>query len=605
MTDILYTVRPANLRAHLFEVTLTIEHPQPRQRVSMPVWIPGSYLVREFARHLQNLTATQNESAVRITQLDKCRWEMDCTSAHQLVVRYSVYARDDSVRACWLDQERGFFNGTGLLLRVDSAAERAHILRIEEPHADQGCAGWQLATALQPDNVAASGFGCYNAASYAELVDEPVEMGRFWSGYFTACGVPHRVVVSGAAPTFDGQRFLRDVQTICETEIRFWHPSGETPPHDRYVFLLNAVDDGYGGLEHPHSTALICNRADLPRIGAKAGMTDGYRTLLGLVSHEYFHTWNVKRLRPAELTPYDYSAENYTRLLWFFEGFTSYYDDLLLRRTGLIGDAEYLKLVTKTHDQVEQAPGRLVQSVADASFDAWVKFYRQDENTANATISYYAKGALIAMCLDLTLRAEGHGSLDDVMRLLWSRHGPGAITEENIARALQTVGQRSFSAEIASWVHGTDALPVAALLHGMGIASLDEPAQTAQRLGLRVTEANGSVRIKVVLRDGAAEHAGFCAGDEWLGIELSNTGSSAGSAWRLKRLEDLDQWTAGLERCVALVARDGRILRLPLALPSGIVTSRFVVRTPALVSRWLQTDLPADAPFPSDEIEIA
>ena len=245
-------------------------------------------------------------------------------------------------------------------------------------------------------------------------------MGTFWSGSFVARGVPHRFVVSGASPSFDGERLLSDTQKICETQIDFWHGSSiksisakKRVPHQNYVFMLNAVDDSYGGLEHRNSTALICSRKDLPRLGdASSKVTptkqmEGYTTLLGLISHEYFHTWNVKRLRPAEFSAYQYGAENYTQLLWFFEGFTSYYDDLLLRRAQLIDDATYLKLLNKTINQVQQTPGRLVQSVAQASFDAWVKYYRQDENTPNSTVSYYTKGALVALCFDLTLRAHG------------------------------------------------------------------------------------------------------------------------------------------------------------------------------------------------------
>jgi len=287
-------------------------------------------------------------------------------------------------------------------------------------------------------------------------VDCPFELGPFWSGSFTACGIPHRFVVAGAPPSFDGAKLLADTQAICEAEIRFWHGQersqkqsrsrktgeGQSPiPFKHYVFMLNAVADGYGGLEHKNSTALICKRADLPRLPRTTlaptthKQPEGYTQLLGLISHEYFHTWNVKRLRPLELATYDYTQENYTELLWFFEGFTSYYDDLLLRRAGLIDNATYLKLLTKTVNGVAQTPGRLVQSVAQASFDAWVKYYRQDENTPNATVSYYTKGSLVGLCLDLSLRAEGKTSLDAVMRGLWARCQGGPMAEADLLAA--------------------------------------------------------------------------------------------------------------------------------------------------------------------------
>ena len=254
------------------------------------------------------------------------------------------------------------------------------------------------------------------------------------------------------------------------------------------------MDDGYGGLEHRNSTALIATAATF-RALAKPSQR-GYTTLLGLISHEYFHTWNVKRLRPAELATYDYTQENYTELLWFFEGFTSYYDDLLLRRAGLIDDTTYFKLLTKTFNQVDQAPGRLIQSVAEASFDAWVKYYRQDENTPNATISYYTKGSLVALCFDLTLRVEGKTTLDDVMRALWSRCEGGPMTEADFAAVLQELGGRSFAKEIAAWVHGTRELPVKKLLAQHGVELHDDPAQMAQKLGVRVAEA----RVMSLLR---------------------------------------------------------------------------------------------------------
>jgi len=218
--------------------------------------------------------------------------------------------------------------------------------------------------------------------------------------------------------------------------VSFWHGRGK-PPVSRYVFLLNAVDDGYGGLEHRASTALLCTRRQLPRQG-DSETSDGYVTLLGLISHEYFHTWNVKRLKPRDFERIDFGHENYTRLLWFFEGFTSYYDDLLLLRAGLIDAPRYLRLLAKTVSAVLATPGRRLQSVAESSFDAWVKYYRSDENTPNATISYYAKGSLVALALDLSLRAGG-GTLDQAMRLLWTACGGGAIDEADIAQALQQV----------------------------------------------------------------------------------------------------------------------------------------------------------------------
>jgi len=292
-------------------------------------------------------------------------------------------------------------------------------------------------------------------------------------------------------------------------------------------------------------------------------------------------------MRPAEFARYDYSQENYTQLLWFFEGFTSYYDDLLLRRAGRIDDAAYLRLINKTLNQVQQTPGRHTQSVAQASFDAWVKYYRQDEQTPNATVSYYTKGAMVALCLDLTLRAEDKGSLDDVMRHLWQHSGGGPIDEADVAAALEAVGGRSYAAELAAWVHSTRELPLVDLLHGWGVAVFDDPAQRAQELGLRVAEKDGSVQIKLVLRGSAAEKAGFSANDEWLGIELPAARGRAAQAWRLGKLDDLALYLGDAKKCVALVARDKRLLRLPLALAGGEKTLRLGVQDAARLRGWL------------------
>ena len=578
-----YKVEAADLHAHLFRVTLTVDQPEVQQQVSLPVWIPGSYLVREFSRNLQRLSARQQGKPVAVRQQDKSHWQIDCVPSSPLVLTYEVYAYDNSVRTAWLDAARGFFNGTSLCLKVHGQESRVHALEVLSSRA---MGHWQVATGLAPYKVNKRGFGIYLAADYDELVDCPVELGTFWSGEFKAAGVPHRLVVAGAAESFDSARLLADAQKICEAEMRFWHGrqgaasrAGKRPPFKSYLFMLSVVDDGYGGLEHRNCTALIASRRDLPRLG-ESRMSDGYITLLGLVSHEYFHTWNVKRLRPAEFTHYDYSAENYTQLLWFFEGFTSYYDDLLLRRAGLIDDAGYLKLLNKTINQVLQTPGREVQSVAQASFDAWVKYYRQDENTANATVSYYTKGSLVALCFDLMLRAEGRSSLDDVMRALWLRCKAGPMTEADFAAVLRELGGRSFSRELAAWVHGTRELPLEELLQKSGVVVLEEPAQLAQRLGIRVIETSG-VQIKQVLRGGAAEAAGIAANDEWVGVEV------AGCGWRITKLDDLQLYAGSHKKIFAVVARDRRLLRLEFALPPAVTTWRLVLRDAALAQPWL------------------
>jgi predicted metalloprotease with PDZ domain len=553
-----YRIDVADAHAHLFRVTLNVPAPATEQRLSLPVWIPGSYLVREFARHLSDLKAYQGKTAVALEQLDKATWLARCRGRGALTVSWLVYAFDTSVRAAFLDANRGFFNGTGTCLRVEGREAEPHRLQIGTlPR------GWEVATALRGLKLDAAGRGLYEAADYDELVDHPVELGRFWRGRFEAAGLPHEFIVAGALPDFDGDRLLADARRICEAQIAFWHGAAARKhgaaakaPFERYVFMLNTAEDGHGGLEHRASTALIASRRDLPQRG-RAETSDGYVNVLGLISHEYFHTWNVKRLRPVEFARYDYTRENYTRLLWFFEGFTSYYDDLFLVRTGLIDAPRYLRLLAKTASGVLATPGRLVQSVAASSFDAWVKYYRSDENTPNATISYYTKGALIGLALDLSLRASG-GSLDDVMRLLWARSDGGPVSEADIAAALATSGGRSYAKELAAWVHGTTELPLGALLREAGVAWQAQAPTLAQRLGLRVSEsALTGVKASHVLRGGAAERAGIAAGDELLAV----------AGWRLRRLDDALRLLTPGTPAELLIARDQRVLSLALTLP--------------------------------------
>ena len=564
---LLYRIEPADLHGHRYTVTIKVQRPQALQQVSLPVWIPGSYLVREFARHLSPITATQGRQPVAVRSLDKATWEVACHSRSALTLRYEVYAFDTSVRAAFLDTRRGFFNGTSVFLCVAGLEAQPHRVQITG-----GPRGWRVATALRPLQTDADGWGDYEAPDYDALVDHPVELGDFWQGDFTVRGVRHVFAVAGAPDDFDARRLLDDTRRICEAQIGFWHGRRKAD-FQQYVFLLNAVDDGYGGLEHRQSTALICSRKDLPRLGRPVNK-DAYTTLLGLISHEYFHTWNVKRLKPAEFAPYDYTRENHTRMLWFFEGFTSYYDDQFLLRTGLVEAPAYLKLLARTINLVLATPGRAHYSAGQASFDAWTRYYRPDENTANATVNYYTKGALVALCLDLALRSlppvEGRQpSLDGVMSRLWHLRRP--ITSPDVADALQAEAEQAppawaqpdagaradgWAGVLHAWTEGTCELPLRAALGAMGVTWRTLPAPVAQRLGVRVSEAQGQLKVQAVMRGSIAEQAGLSAGDEWLALD----------AWRVRRPDDLNQWHDATREQAVLVARDGHVL--PLTLPA-------------------------------------
>ncbi|RZJ12323.1 MAG: M61 family peptidase [Rubrivivax sp.] len=539
-----YRIELADIAAHRYRVTMTLDAPMADQQLSLPVWIPGSYLVREFAKHLSGLRARQGQRELAVEQLDKASWRVRCTGRAALVLSYDIYAFDASVRTAWLDSQRAFFNSSSLCLRADGREEEPH--RIELAKVPKG---WRVATEM------AECEGGYEAPDYDELLDHPFEIGPHWQGEFMAAGVPHRIIVAGAWPSFDGERLLADVQRVCEAQIAFWGGA----PFARYSFLLWAVEDGHGGLEHRASTALICARRELPTAADVQMPSDNYVRLLGLFSHEYFHAWNVKRLRPAEFARFDYQRENYTELLWFFEGFTSYYDELMLCRAGLIDAPRYLKLLAASVNGVMASPGRKKQPLAQASFEAWTKYYRPDENSPNATSNYYSHGALVALCLDLSLRAR-KSSLDALMQRLWQHSEGGPVREADILAAVRSLGGDDVSRQLHAWVHGTDELPLRELLQAHGVDWREEGRQTvAQRLGLRVREAAlTGIQVSHVLTGGAAEAAGLNARDDILGC----------NGWRLRRLDDaLALLKTGETALRLLISRDQRLVELVVALP--------------------------------------
>lgn len=516
-----YLVEPVRPEAHLFRVMLTVAVPDTGgETLRLPAWIPGSYMIREFARNIVEIRASQDDAPVMLRKSDKHTWVSGPLLADvPLVVEILVYAWDLSVRCAHLDQSHGFFNGTQLFLQVVGRESLPHRVEIRRPEGE--CyADWKLATTLRADGrrgIDKAGFGRRVADSYDELVDHPVEMGRFAAIRFEADGVPHEMVVTGRTE-FDAARLREDLAKICTTQIALF---GTPAPFANYLFMTMAVGDGYGGLEHRASTALICSRKDLPAVGAKS-RDEAYRVFLGLCSHEYFHAWNVKRIKPAAFKPYRLHEENYTRLLWVFEGFTSYYDDLALVRAGVITVEEYLGLVAKTVMAVERNAGRLRQSVAESSYDAWIKYYRQDENSPNAIVSYYQKGALIALGLDLTIRAktDGRYSLDDVMRHLWREYGEesAGVPEDAMSGIIRAATGVDMRREIARWVDGCEDVPVERLFKPFGIAVGRKPGNVLTGLGIRTRGEGSLVRLANVLDGGSAQAAGMSAGDELVAV---------------------------------------------------------------------------------------
>src|SRR5690242_1266 len=594
-----YTIVPERPEAHLYRVTCTVADPDSSgQRFALPAWIPGSYLIRDFARHVVSVRAESRGKPLAIEKLDKHTWRAQ-PAAGPLTLTCEIYARDPSVRGANLDTTHAFFNGACVFPRALGREGEQCGLEILRPGGGR-YRNWRVATAMPGKDARPWGFGTYAAADYDELIDHPVEMGDFALASFRAGGVPHDIVVTGRHAA-DFRRLERDFKRLCEHHIGFF---GKPAPMKRYLFLVTAIGEGYGGLEHRASTALLCSRDDLPREG-EAQVGERYRTFLGLASHEYFHTWNVKRIKPAAFVPYDLDRENYTALLWAFEGITSYYDDLALVRCGLIGTKDYLELLGRSITSYLRAPGRARQNLAEASFDAWIKYYRPDENSPNASVSYYGKGSLVALCLDLLIRdkTRGRKSLDDVVRALWLRHGLTGIgvEEDGIERLAEQVSGLELRRTFDEWLRTTRELPLRALLatHGAEMSlraaesSSDKGGKRAASknisglamLGIRARAENGDSAVTHVLEGGAAQEAGIAAGDVIVAIGGLRPGRGGLDAALAKR-------RAGEPVTIHAFRRDELMsfeVRLKRAEADTCVLAESTGARRRLLARWLGT----------------
>ncbi|MGB5330076.1 MAG: PDZ domain-containing protein [Gammaproteobacteria bacterium] len=550
-----YQINSSEPASHYFDVSIRIVKPDPAgQQLRLPNWIPGSYMIRDFARNLLDLHASGQTGELAIEQIDKSNWRVAACNG-ELTVTYKVYANDLSVRAAYLDHTHGYYNGSSVFVEILGQGDQPCEVSIQKPDADY-CADWKLATSLGRKQAAAYEFGLYEALDYDDLIDHPVEMSAFTRISFDACGVPHDIILTGRFEC-DQARLAGDLKTICEHHIRFF---GEPAPMDYYQFQVLVVGEGYGGLEHRASTSLIASRDSLPKPG-QSGVDDDYRDFLGLCSHEYFHTWNVKRIKPAVYRPYDLQTEVYTDLLWAFEGITSYYDDLALLRCGLIEVDSYLELLAQTMTRVQRGPGRSRQSAAESSFNAWTKFYKQDENAANAIVSYYAKGCLIAACIDLKMRelTAAQQDLDAVMRRLWQAYleqGKG-VEPDSIQRLVNEITGVDLGSFLDELIYGTDELPLPELLASVGIEVVRRVAKNPQDkggkdiegalpgvdFGAMLKDGESGLTIQRVIEAGAAQSGGLSAGDQIIavdGLKLSlgqfeskALRASAGDSWRV------------------------------------------------------------------------
>jgi len=533
-----YTVRIPEPGNHQVEVEVRIDDaPEGGLFLEMPVWTPGSYLVREYSRHVSGVAARRvSGDPVPVLKTEKNVWRVDAKPGKRVDVVYTVYANELTVRTSHVDADHAFLHPTATFLYVRGREAEPMDVAVEAPE------GWRISTGLP-----LVGDDTFRAADLDHLLDSPFEVGAHEVLRFEVEGVPHRIAIHGEG-NFDREELLGDTHTICRTAAEMF-PGGH--PSESYTFIYHVLQGAGGGLEHKDSC--VCGFG--PRAFKPAR---SYKRQMSLISHEYFHLWNVKRIRPRELGPFAYGRENYTRLLWVAEGFTSYFQDVILRRADLASVPVFLDDLALSVRTYLEMPGREVEPMAEASFDAWIKLYRPHENSRNATISYYLKGALVAWLLDLTIRAESGGerSLEDVMRALWSRYRARpdeGFTEEELLEDLETAAGRSLALEIEAWVHGTEPLPFEETLarFGLELRARSESEEPRAWLGITTKEEGGRSLVREVLAGSPAQGV-LDAGDELIALNGWRLGSVA------ERLDDL----APGEEAAVTIARRGRIRKV-------------------------------------------
>ncbi|HEV7784449.1 MAG TPA: PDZ domain-containing protein, partial [Thermoanaerobaculia bacterium] len=561
-----YTLRFPAPQTHYVEVEARIPAAgQPAVELVMAVWTPGSYLIREFSRNVEGLTAaTEAGEPLSAEKTSKNHWRVVSHGAPRVVVRYRVYCREMSVRTSFVDSGFALVNGAATFLTRAGAEGLVHEVTVVPPP------DWKVVASPLPavgEGGSDGGEHTFRAASFDILVDSPLYAGNAAVHSFEAGGRPIRLVTEGEDGTiWDGPRSAADAAKIFAEQIAFWGGA----PFPRYV-VFNLLTESGGGLEHRDSCTLMSSRW-------KARTREGYLDWLGLVSHELFHAWNGKRLRPVELGPFDFEAENYTRSLWAVEGFTSYYGDLLVHRAGFSTRKELLKELSKTIEALQTTPARKVQALDDASFDAWIKFYRRDENTPNSAISYYTKGAVVAFLLDARIRRAtgGQKSLDDALRLAYQRYsGDRGFRPEELRRLFDEVAGAGLGDWLARAVDTTAELDYAEALDWYGLRFAESDAEKGEKkadadaaelppgwLGAETEVQNGRLTVTVVKRETPAYEAGLNVGDEILAIGDYRVPPDGLDA-RLKN------YRPG-EKATLLVARRDRLTRLPVTFGEKI-----------------------------------
>lgn len=545
--SIAYKLSMPEPHTHYFEVEMTIDKPNKSpMALKMPVWAPGSYLVREFGKSIEAVEAV-NESgkALHVHKTDKNSWSVNQGKAKKVVVKYRVYANELSVRTSFVDAEHGYINGTSVYMYVEGA-KKAPITLDVKPYKD-----WKkISTALDANG----GEWSFKAPNYDVFVDCPMEIGNHTSFTFTASGVPHEVAMFGEG-NYDEEKLKTDMKAVVESCTDVFGVN----PNKQYLFIIHNLTVGTGGLEHSSSTSL-----QVSRWGYQPEKR--YQGFLSLVAHEYFHLWNVKRIRPIELGPFDYDHECYTPLLWVMEGFTSYYDEYLLLRSGFYDEEKLLGRMASSIGSIENQPGGKVISVAEASFDAWIKAYRPNENSYNTTISYYTKGAMCAFALDLEIRhaTQNDQTLDDLLQHLYAEFyikKDRGFTADEFQKACETVAGKSLQDFFDNYINGTETIPFDTYLGYMGLERTNTNADSDEAtLWIAAREEDdGRLVVARVVRGGAGYENGINAKDELLAVDGFRVRTN-------KQLTELIGMKKPGDVVAVTVARDSKIVTLDVAL---------------------------------------
>lgn len=589
-----YHLTIKDIAAHIIDVSLTFTPSQSVHQLTLPAWIPGSYMIRDFARNIIRISASDANGELAVLQLDKQCWQL-ITCLQPVTVNYQLYANDLSVRAAYIDDINAIINPACVCLEVSDKSLQQHqltLLHSEFTAAQQ----WRVATGLSRNHgTAEMAFGDYNAQNYQQLIDTPVLLGHFIHADFMLDGIKHHIILTGQ-PLTNLARLTTDVEKICQQQRNVF---GQLPTDlTEYWFLVWVTEQGYGGLEHHNSTLLLCSYDDLPLPQGEATRSE-YQNLLALCSHEYFHTWWIKRLKPDVFHHYQLQQEQYTRQLWIYEGFTSYYDDLALIKARLISADDYLKTLAKTITRVNRNPSNHVQSLQDSSFNAWTKFYKQDENAVNSVVSYYAKGTLVALCLDAALRQQ-HSHLDLLIRQMWQQYLTTGTTEQSIFDTLQQMGFAELAQQLTTWVTEATTLPLGELLKALGLELAFRSEDTADdtggkagnphplpSLGAQYKSAQTGITLTHIYTDGAAHKAGLMAGDQLLAI--AHLKITDNSLFQIMQRLPLNSWQD------IHFFRKNRLLTARLYLaPSPAYVAELHIRNTELLQSWLNTEREPD-----------